>query len=120
MHVMTDFIPIHDCPVKLDPRIDADPYWPVLAATAVAESRQELLETGERFRSAAYEVIGHSVDFNSEQDLQAVLFDELGLPPTPGHATDSATLYALRDEHPHPFLDHLLVYRAIRGITQQS
>jgi len=107
MHVMTDSIPADHGPGMLD--LDQ------LNIIASAESRQHLLDTAEQFRTAACDVIGRRVDLDSEQELQAVLFDELGLPPRPGRATDTATLHALRDEHPHLFLTHLLAYRSFRS-----
>ncbi|MTE12094.1 DNA polymerase family A protein [Nocardia aurantiaca] len=81
-----------------------------------AERRRQLLDTAAQFRAAACRTIGRPVDLDSESDLRTVLFDELGLPPTPGHATDTTALYVLRDEHPHSFLTYLLAYRAIRAI----
>ncbi|WP_433713413.1 hypothetical protein ACQP2U_03810 [Nocardia sp. CA-084685] len=86
-----------------------------LGIIASAESREHLLDTADQFRAAAYDVIGRTVDLDSERELQVVLFDELGLPPTPGRATDTATLYALRDKKSHLFLTHLLAYRSIRA-----
>ncbi|MEU6587401.1 hypothetical protein [Nocardia sp. NPDC046763] len=82
-----------------------------------AERHRHLLDTAAHFHAAACRVIGRLVDLDSETDLQAVLFDELDLPQTPDRATDTAALYALRDEHPHLFLTHLLAYRAIRAIS---
>ncbi|MFJ9364115.1 hypothetical protein ACIRRA_06835 [Nocardia sp. NPDC101769] len=82
-----------------------------------AERHQQLLDTAAQFRAAACRTIGRLVDLDSEPDLQTVLFDELGLPQSPDRATDTAALYALRDEHPHLFLTHLLAYRAIRAVS---
>ncbi|MFF2554838.1 hypothetical protein ACFVUS_27810 [Nocardia sp. NPDC058058] len=60
-------------------------------------------------------MIGREVDLYSERDLQQVLFDELGLPPTPDQATDTPSLRALGRTRPHPFLTHLLAYREACG-----
>lgn len=81
------------------------------------ERRWHLLDTAAQFRAAACRLIGRPVDLDSERDLRMVLFDELGLPPTRGYATDTAALYTLRDEHPHLFLTHLLAYRAIGAVS---
>jgi len=105
---MSDFIPIHSGPMVVD--IDN--------VEAVKAGRRDLLDRAEYHRNAAYDLIGKVVPLESQYHLQVVLFDELALPPTPGYATDTATLYALRDEHPHPFLDHLLMYRALRAAAQ--
>ncbi|MEV6336214.1 hypothetical protein AB0M12_16005 [Nocardia vinacea] len=105
---MSDFIPIHGGPMVVD--IDnlevLEAGWP------------DLLDRAEYHRNVAYELIGKIIPLESQRHLQMVLFDDLALPPTPGYATDTATLYALQDEHPHPFLDHLLMYRALRAAAQ--
>ncbi|MET8429551.1 hypothetical protein [Nocardia sp. NPDC004860] len=72
-------------------------------------------ETGTRHQHAAWQLAGHEVDLYSERELQQVLFEELALPATPDHTTDTPSLAALRRQHPHPFLDHLLAYRAERA-----
>jgi DNA polymerase-1 len=60
---------------------------------------------------AAYEVIGKHIDLGSDQELQMVLFDELGLPSTGGNSTDTAALESLYRQTGHPFLAHLLAHR---------
>ncbi|WP_433714979.1 hypothetical protein ACQP2U_13670 [Nocardia sp. CA-084685] len=45
----------------------------MLGIIASAESREHLLDTAEQFRAAAYDVIGRTVDLDSERELQAVL-----------------------------------------------
>ncbi|HEY5822560.1 MAG TPA: DNA polymerase I [Propionibacteriaceae bacterium] len=67
----------------------------------------------------AYEVLGKQVNLGSPKQLQAVLFDELGMPKTrrtrTGYTTDADALQGLYAKTEHPFLAHLLVHRdAIR------
>ncbi|WP_157117656.1 hypothetical protein [Nocardia vaccinii] len=81
------------------------------------ERRRQLLDAAAHFHSAACQLIGRPVDLDSGQELQKVLFEELGLPPTPGYTTDTSALYALRDEHPHLFVTYLLAYRAVSAAT---
>lgn len=69
--------------------------------------------------SAAYEVLGHEVNLGSPKQLQAVLFDDLGMPKTrktrTGYTTDADALQTLFEKTEHPFLAHLLEHRdAIR------
>jgi len=68
---------------------------------------------------AAYEVLGKQVNLGSPKQLQAVLFDELGMPKTKktrtGWTTDADALASLFEKTEHPFLAHLLAHRdAIR------
>ncbi|MCV7381564.1 DNA polymerase I [Mycobacterium alsense] len=64
---------------------------------------------------AAYAVIGKQINLGSPKQLQAVLFDELGMPKTKrtktGYTTDADALQALFDKTGHPFLQHLLAHR---------
>jgi DNA polymerase-1 len=64
---------------------------------------------------AAYEVIGKQINLGSPKQLQAVLFDELGMPKTKrtktGYTTDADALQSLFDKTGHPFLQHLLAHR---------
>ncbi len=66
---------------------------------------------------AAYAVIGHEVNLGSPKQLQAVLFDELGLPKTKriktGYTTDADALADLFVKTGHPFLEHLLRHREV-------
>ncbi|WP_175557276.1 DNA polymerase I [Raineyella antarctica] len=67
----------------------------------------------------AYAVLGHEVNLGSPKQLQAVLFDELGMPKTrktrTGWTTDADALQTLFEKTEHPFLAHLLEHRdAIR------
>src|SRR4051794_37959922 len=65
----------------------------------------------------AYAVIGREVNLGSPKQLQAVLFDELGLPKTKkiksGYTTDADALTWLLAQTGHPFLEHLLRHRDV-------
>jgi DNA polymerase-1 len=64
-----------------------------------------------------YAVIGREVNLGSPKQLQAVLFDELGLPKTKkiksGYTTDADALTNLLAQTGHPFLEHLLRHRDV-------
>ena len=64
-----------------------------------------------------YAVIGREVNLGSPKQLQAVLFDELGLPKTKknktGYTTDADALTSLLATTGHPFLEHLLRHRDV-------
>ncbi len=64
-----------------------------------------------------YAVIGREVNLGSPKQLQAVLFDELGLPKTKknktGYTTDADALTSLLASTGHPFLEHLLRHRDV-------
>ena len=69
--------------------------------------------------AAAFAVLGHEVNLGSPKQLQAVLFDELGMPKTrktrTGYTTDADALQTLYEKTGHQFLAHLLEHRdAIR------
>ncbi len=63
----------------------------------------------------AYDAIGHEVNLGSPKQLQAVLFDELGMPKTKrtktGYTTDADALADLYVKTEHPFLEALLRHR---------
>jgi DNA polymerase-1 len=65
--------------------------------------------------AAAHEALGHPVNLGSPKQLQAVLFEELGMPKTrrtlTGYTTDAEALRDLYERRPHPFLAHVLEYR---------
>jgi DNA polymerase-1 len=65
----------------------------------------------------AYAVIGKEINLGSPKQLQAVLFDELGLPRTKknktGYTTDAEALTSLLASTGHPFLEHLLRHRDV-------
>ncbi len=63
----------------------------------------------------AFAVLGHPINLGSPMQLQAVLFDELGMPKTrrtkTGWTTDAESLETLFAKTEHPFLAHLLRHR---------
>jgi DNA polymerase I len=63
----------------------------------------------------AYAVVGREFNLGSPKQLQAILFDELGLPKTKriktGYTTDADALQALYVQTEHPLLAHLLRHR---------
>ena len=63
----------------------------------------------------AFRIIGKEINLGSPKQLQAVLFDELGLPKTKkiktGYSTDADALTDLIVKTGHPFLEQLLAYR---------
>jgi DNA polymerase-1 len=66
---------------------------------------------------AAYAVAGREFNLGSPKQLQALLFDELGLPKTKriktGYTTDSEALTHLLAQTQHPVLEHLLRHRDV-------
>ena len=82
-------------------------------------------EFGDSVREAAndaYEVIGREINLGSPKQLQAVLFDELGMPKTKrtktGYTTDADALVGLYEKTEHPFLQHLLRHRDVTRLRQ--
>ena len=65
----------------------------------------------------AYAVVGREFNLGSPKQLQAILFDELGLPKTKriktGYTTDADALQALYAQTEHPLLAHLLRHRDV-------
>ncbi len=63
----------------------------------------------------AFAVLGRPINLGSPKQLQAVLFDELGMPKTrrtlTGYTTDAESLENLFARTEHPFLAHLLRHR---------
>lgn len=70
----------------------------------------------------AYEVIGREINLGSPKQLQAVLFEELGMPKTKrtktGYTTDADALQTLFEKTEHPFLQHLLRHRDVTRLRQ--
>jgi DNA polymerase-1 len=62
-----------------------------------------------------YDSVGHSFNINSPQQLSAVLFEELKLPPArrtkSGYSTDASVLEGLREAH--PVVPAILEYRQL-------
>jgi DNA polymerase-1 len=69
---------------------------------------------------AAYAVAGREFNLGSPKQLQALLFDELGLPKTKriktGYTTDSEALTHLLAQTQHPVLEHLLRHRDVNKL----
>src|SRR5699024_10959947 len=85
----------------------------------VAALRKQSGELGKRMheiKADAHEVAGHEFNLDSPKQLQAILFDELGLPikvktPKGAPSTNEEALRAIADEHPLPRL--ILDYRGL-------
>ena len=79
---------------------------------------EELRAEAASLEVAIHEAVGHEFRINSTQQLQIVLYDELGLTKgrktKTGFSTDAATLEALRDEH--EVVDLLLRYREVEKL----
>lgn len=80
--------------------------------------RQELETQVEQLREQIHEAAGKEFNINSPKQLQAILFDELGLTPTRqtkrGYSTDAESLSRLKGEHPIVAL--LLEYREVEKL----
>ena len=92
--------------------------------TGIAADTQYLSELEAHFAAevkaaaqAAYAVVGREFNLGSPKQLQAILFDELGLPKTKriktGYTTDAESLQALYAQTGHPLLEHLLRHRDV-------
>nr|WP_323961736.1 DNA polymerase I [Arthrobacter sp. JZ12] len=72
--------------------------------------------------SEAFRIIGKEINLGSPKQLQAVLFDELGLPKTKkiktGYSTDADALTDLIVKTGHPFLEQLLAHRDASKLRQ--
>lgn len=70
----------------------------------------------------AYEIIGKEVNLASPKQLQAILFDELGMTGTKslktGFSTNAAALTELYELNGHPFLEKLLAHRDSTKLKQ--
>jgi DNA polymerase-1 len=81
------------------------------------ELQKEFAEGVAAAAAECYAVIGREVNLGSPKQLQAVLFDELGLPKTKrnktGYTTDAEALTSLLATTGHPFLEHLLRHRDV-------
>ncbi len=85
----------------------------------VAELRIQSQQLGKRMlelQQEAWKVAGHDFNLDSPKQLQAILFDELGLPaklktPTGQPSTNEEALEAIADEHALPRL--ILDYRGL-------
>jgi DNA polymerase I len=81
------------------------------------ELQREFAEGVAAAAADCYAVIGREVNLGSPKQLQAVLFDDLGLPKTKkiksGYTTDADALTWLLAQTGHPFLEHLLRHRDV-------
>jgi DNA polymerase-1 len=72
-------------------------------------------EKAAKVESEIYSCVGHAFNVNSTQQLGAVLFEELKLPPTKrtksGYSTDASVLEGLKGAH--PVIELLLEYRQL-------
>ena len=91
-----------------------------MAGIAVSREKLERLlddfsATISNASSEAFRIIGKEINLGSPKQLQAVLFDELGLPKTKkiktGYSTDADALADLIVKTGHPFLEQLLAFR---------
>jgi DNA polymerase I len=86
-----------------------------LDASVLEEMSAELGDRMAGLREEIYGYAGCEFNLDSPKQLQAVLFDDLGLPKTKriktGYTTDAAALAGLADAH--PIIDPLLEYREI-------
>jgi DNA polymerase-1 len=113
------------------------PLTPVLAqmeltgvaidAGVLARQREVLEQGADTYRTAAFAAIGHEVNLGSPKQLQTVLFDELGLPPTrktkTGYSTDADSLADLLEKIEEEnegsiFLQSLLKHRDATKLKQ--
>ena len=82
----------------------------------------ELAQSSAQIAAKAYAEIGKEINLGSPKQLQEVLFEQLGMPPTrankTGYSTDAAALTDLQETNPHPFLDLLLQHRDATKLMQ--
>jgi DNA polymerase-1 len=77
----------------------------------------EVAEEMARLEAEVFRLAGHPFNLNSRDQLERVLFDELGLPPigktekTGKRSTSAAVLEALREAH--PIVEKILQYREL-------
>ncbi|MGL4831228.1 MAG: DNA polymerase, partial [Propionibacteriaceae bacterium] len=68
-----------------------------------------------RAADTSFHLIGKEINLSSPKQLQAVLFDDLGMPKTrktaTGYTTDAESLQKLFEQTEHPFLQQLLYHR---------
>ncbi len=103
---------------------------PLAAVLAAMEHRGVALDVGylealsrqlageiERIEAEVHRLVGHPFNLNSRDQLETVLYDELGLPPqrrtakTGKRSTSAAALEALRGRH--PVVDLILKHREL-------
>ncbi len=82
-----------------------------LDLAALAEVRRDVAKRAQEAEARCHELAGHAFKVGSPQAVSAVLFDELGLPPTKklpsgGWSTDSASLEGLDHVLPSAILEY--------------
>ena len=98
----------------------------IAVAKDVLQSQfDELSAEVDEIARQAYDIIGHEVNLASPKQLQAVLFEELGMEGTrsvkTGYSTNAEALATLYEQTEHPFLEKLLAHRdssKLRQITE--
>lgn len=90
---------------------------------ALLELETEFASRGQAAAEAAYDSIGGTeINLGSPKQLQAVLFETLGMPKTKrtktGYTTDAEALQQLFTKTGHPFLEHLLTHRDVTKLRQ--
>lgn len=84
--------------------------------------RDEYAASAAAAKAAAERIVDHPVTLGSTKQLQTVLFQELGLPPTKriksGYSTAADELTKLHERTGHPFLTELMNYRAAIKLAQ--
>ena len=86
-----------------------------LDAGALHEMSRDLNQQLNQLEASIYDLIGHTVNINSPQQLSDLFFNELQLPKTKrtktGYSTDANSLEALKGYH--PVIDRILEYRQV-------
>ncbi|MDO5727274.1 MAG: DNA polymerase I, partial [Bowdeniella nasicola] len=89
----------------------------------LSELASDFSAAAEHAKKEAYQAIGNEVvNLNSPKQLQKVLFEDLGLPPTrktkTGYSTDADSLASLRLRDTSGFIEALLAYRDVTKLGQ--
>ena len=86
-----------------------------LDAGTLHEMSRDLNQQLNQLEASIYDLIGHTVNINSPQQLSDLFFNELQLPKTKrtktGYSTDANSLEALKGHH--PVIDKILEYRQL-------
>lgn len=83
---------------------------------------EELAVRISQVQTEAFEIIGKEINLSSPKQLQAVLFEDLGMTGTKsvktGFSTNAESLTTLFEQTGHPFLEKLLEHREITKMRQ--
>ena len=89
---------------------------------ALEEQFESLGTEVSQIAAEAYAIIGEEINLASPKQLQAILFDKLGMTGTKsvktGFSTNAAALNELYEQTQHPFLEKLLAHRETTKIRQ--